>query len=297
MRWHPFCKPKFLTPLYPMKQKVLMFCTGGIRCERATALLNQISTADPDQCKPKAVYELRGGIERYVKTFPAGGHWKGRNYLFDRRAEQSPAEKNEEQVEEETDSRCCLCRRKWTVYRGKFKCCQSLCGVPVIVCDTCRPSALEVPQSLTCELCKIGYRCPKENPDLVALKRKAESQVQPSSDETNADSTAKQTKTEHIVENRLFLGRLPLTVTKTKIAEALGGEVKRVHWMTDRTTGAFYGSCLVELASEEVAFAATNRKIRIEAKSVRVARARAKDDEAWPPLNYQEREYPPIGRF
>ena len=35
-------------------------------------------------CKPKGVFELRGGIERYVKTFPEGGFWKGKNYLFDR---------------------------------------------------------------------------------------------------------------------------------------------------------------------------------------------------------------------
>ena len=67
--------------------------------------------------------------------------------------------------------------------------------------------------------------------------------------------------------------------------------------MTDRTTGAFYGSCLVELASAEVARAATSRKIRIDTKNVRIAPARAKDDETWPPLNYQEREYPPVGRF
>jgi len=84
------------------------YCTGGIRCERATALLNQMvkaSETTPDDkanveskvknstnttesavitCKPKGVFELRGGIERYVKTFPEGGFWKGKNYLFDR---------------------------------------------------------------------------------------------------------------------------------------------------------------------------------------------------------------------
>ena len=84
-------------------KKVLMYCTGGIRCERATALLNQMVAAsdttdntadkkdndkqDPNSsitCKPKGVFELRGGIERYVKTFPEGGFWKGKNYLFDR---------------------------------------------------------------------------------------------------------------------------------------------------------------------------------------------------------------------
>ena len=31
---------------------------------------------------------VRGGIERYLKTYPEGGYWRGKNYLFDRRLEQ-----------------------------------------------------------------------------------------------------------------------------------------------------------------------------------------------------------------
>ena len=273
-----------------------MYCTGGIRCERATALLNQMSAADPDQCKPQAVYELRGGIERYVKTFPSGGHWKGKNYLFDRRAEQHPGKKSEDRVEDETDAKCCLCRRKWTVYRGKFKCCKGLCGVPVIVCDTCRPRATEEAQSLTCELCKIGYRAPKAAPDLVGLKRKAESQLQSSGSDSD-DELSKSQKVEHIAENRLFVGRLPLTVTKTKLREVLGGEIKLVHWLTDRNSGAFYGSCFVELASADITRAAVSRTIKVDKKRVKVSRARAKEGESWPPANYQDREYPPVGRY
>merc|ERR1712226_1221531 len=137
--------PKWLNDPATQKKlngkKVLMYCTGGIRCERATALLNQMSAVKPDELKPKAVYELRGGIERYMKTFPQGGFWKGKNYLFDRRMEQLPQGKSEATVETETNSCCCLCLQKWTVYRGKFKCSQGLCGVPVIVCDSCRQSA------------------------------------------------------------------------------------------------------------------------------------------------------------
>jgi predicted sulfurtransferase len=32
---------------------------------------------------------------RYLKTFPEGGHWKGYNYLFDKRKAQKPALKGE----------------------------------------------------------------------------------------------------------------------------------------------------------------------------------------------------------
>ena len=27
----------------------------------------------------------QGGIERYLKTFPDGGHWRGKNFVFDKR--------------------------------------------------------------------------------------------------------------------------------------------------------------------------------------------------------------------
>jgi predicted sulfurtransferase len=102
----------------------------------------------------KGVYHMRGGIERYVKTFPKGGFWNGKNYLFDRRMEQVPGTKEQEVVEQEVDSKCCVCRRKWTAYRGKFKCSQSLCGVPVIVCPDCDMFGLEHAEKLNCELCK-----------------------------------------------------------------------------------------------------------------------------------------------
>lgn len=201
-------------------------------------------------------------------------------------------------MESETESKCCLCRQKWTVYRGKFKCCKSLCGVPVIVCDTCRSRAIQEPQSLRCELCMIGYRAPKAAPDLVGLKRKAESQLRrdDSIDDDDDENSVNKSKPVHTVQDRLFLGRLPLTVTKSKIAEALGGQVKLVHWMTDRNTGAFYGSCLVQLAAADIAKAAVDRTIKVDNKKIKVALARTKEGEIWPPSNYVNREYPPVGR-
>ena len=50
------------------------YCTGGIRCERASALLVQRGLpADK-------VFQLEGGIHRYLEAFPDGGHWIGKNY-------------------------------------------------------------------------------------------------------------------------------------------------------------------------------------------------------------------------
>lgn len=283
-------------------KKVLMYCTGGIRCERATALLNQMRTVNKD-LNVKGVYHCRGGIERYVKTFPSGGFWKGKNYLFDRRMEQIPGIKDQEQVEQEVDSKCCLCREKWSSYRGKFKCCQSLCGVPVIVCPSCDAKALNHPEKLTCELCKEGYKAPGAPPDLIALKRKAESLVE--SDPPPKKNRAGGTSSENAHhDNRLFIARLPLTITKTKLPGALSctlDDLKVVHWLTDKNTGAFYGSCVIETVSATAAASIVQRAesgggLKIGKKKIKVSFASIKEGEKWPPEGHVEREFPPVGK-
>merc|ERR1719199_1976589 len=98
-----------------------MYCTGGIRCERATALLNQMTSVNPD-FKTDGVFHLRGGIERYMKTFPEGGHWKGKNYLFDRRFQQVPELKSKEALDADIESQCVLCRAPCDEYRDQHKC-------------------------------------------------------------------------------------------------------------------------------------------------------------------------------
>ncbi len=58
-------------------KEVLMYCTGGIRCERASAYLKLKGVA-------KEVYQLEGGIHRYAEQFP-DGFFRGKNYVFDGR--------------------------------------------------------------------------------------------------------------------------------------------------------------------------------------------------------------------
>jgi UPF0176 protein len=60
------------------KQKVAMFCTGGIRCEKATAFLKAEGV---DQ-----VYHLQGGILRYLEHVPPeDSRWEGQCFVFDER--------------------------------------------------------------------------------------------------------------------------------------------------------------------------------------------------------------------
>ena len=47
-----------------------MYCTGGIRCERATAYVKH-------HTKAKEVYQLQGGIHQYLVDKGSHGHWRG----------------------------------------------------------------------------------------------------------------------------------------------------------------------------------------------------------------------------
>jgi UPF0176 protein len=58
--------------------KVAMFCTGGIRCEKATAFLKSEGVDE--------VYHLAGGILKYLEEVPATeSRWEGECFVFDQR--------------------------------------------------------------------------------------------------------------------------------------------------------------------------------------------------------------------
>ena len=298
---------------------VMMYCTGGIRCERATALLNQMTEAEEEDgsFQTKDVVMARGGIERYLKTFPEGGYWKGKNYLFDKRMEQVPLLKNNDLLEKDVESYCCVCHVSHASYRGQFKCNRdsSFCSVPVIVCPQCtrllkdekerekqrakrrrkeeatlcdpydvRGSG-EVEEEeeerimLTCPLCEAGHLRPTTSPDLVGQKRKLGVIENGGRDTVSGVllTTSRQERREEmkIPSQRLFIGRLPLTITASTLRAALfyasrGGMeedevgdddddeamrvvVEHVHWIVDHTSGAFFGSAFVWLSTVEAA--------------------------------------------
>lgn len=60
------------------KPKVAMFCTGGIRCEKATSLMKKEGFEE--------VYHLEGGILNYLEKVPEDKSlWKGECFVFDDR--------------------------------------------------------------------------------------------------------------------------------------------------------------------------------------------------------------------
>jgi len=69
--------PKYLSKL-GKKKTVAMFCTGGIRCEKASIYLKQRGF--------KNVFQLKGGILNYLKKIKIEeSNWNGECFVFDNR--------------------------------------------------------------------------------------------------------------------------------------------------------------------------------------------------------------------
>lgn len=78
---------------------VVMFCTGGIRCEKASVvMLNE---------GYKEVYQLEGGILNYFEK-TGGAHWNGECFVFDRRVGVDG------ELNETTSEVCWACREPLT---------------------------------------------------------------------------------------------------------------------------------------------------------------------------------------
>jgi UPF0176 protein len=60
------------------RQKIAMFCTGGIRCEKASSYMKGLGFSE--------VYHLKGGILKYLEEVPAQeSKWLGECFVFDHR--------------------------------------------------------------------------------------------------------------------------------------------------------------------------------------------------------------------
>jgi len=75
--------PEAVDRLDPVTQStpLVMFCTGGIRCEKASPLLLRMGFAE--------VYQLEGGLLNYFRRC-RGAHWRGECFVFDQRVGLTP---------------------------------------------------------------------------------------------------------------------------------------------------------------------------------------------------------------
>ena len=131
-------------------KSVLMYCTGGIRCEKASAYIRrQVPSV-------KEVLHLKGGIHKYLDEFGdnprQGSLWKGKNFVFDGRgaatapgAVSTPSVSTvvEENKAQETSSaaivgKCIYCRSPYDVFDPHCIC--TVCREPTLVCKECQSS-------------------------------------------------------------------------------------------------------------------------------------------------------------
>lgn len=99
-------------------KQVLMFCTGGIRCERATSVLKVKDIA-------KEVFQVKGGIHRYAENYP-DGFFRGKNYVFDSRITA--------RVNDDILGECYICKKSCDDYTN---CLNVDCNLHYIGCDDC----------------------------------------------------------------------------------------------------------------------------------------------------------------
>jgi predicted sulfurtransferase len=75
--------------------EIYMYCTGGVRCERASGYLQTLllrssnvddNSNNTQMKKTTKVYQLHGGIQRYLeRERPGGSLYRGKNFVFDPR--------------------------------------------------------------------------------------------------------------------------------------------------------------------------------------------------------------------
>lgn len=116
---------------------IVTYCTGGIRCEKASAYMAEQGFKD--------VYQLDGGIHNFINQFP-DTYWEGGMFVFDERRVVTTNTKEELKH----IAKCYFCRKPTTYYINchnqdcdkLFVCCHD-CKVEQDYCcsDECRKSA------------------------------------------------------------------------------------------------------------------------------------------------------------
>ncbi|MGD1946968.1 MAG: rhodanese-related sulfurtransferase [Croceivirga sp.] len=102
-------------------KKLVMYCTGGIRCEKASAYYKHKGF--------KNVYQLEGGIIEYTRQVRNKGienKFKGKNFVFDHR--------RSEQISDEVIAKCHQCGKPCDTH---VNCANEACHLLFIQCEEC----------------------------------------------------------------------------------------------------------------------------------------------------------------
>ena len=122
-------------------KKLVMYCTGGIRCEKASAYYKHKGF--------KNVYQLEGGIINYVRQVEAQGlenKFIGKNFVFD--------ERRSERISDDIIAHCHQCGKPADLHTN---CANEACHLLFIQCEECKEK-MENCCSKTCmEIHRLPY--------------------------------------------------------------------------------------------------------------------------------------------
>ena len=102
-------------------KKIITYCTGGIRCEKASAVMKEAGF--------KKVYQLKDGILTFGKEYP-NSYWEGKCFVFDKRLISDMNNSNEKTI-----TKCETCDELSDLYRN----CRNVhCDKLYIQCKPCQ---------------------------------------------------------------------------------------------------------------------------------------------------------------
>jgi UPF0176 protein len=119
----------------PSKTRVLMYCTGGIRCELYSPLLKDLGF--------KEILQLKGGVIRYGLE-EGEAHWRGKLFVFDDRLVIPISKENKETI-----TLCRFCQTSADTY---YNCANMDCNSLMLACSSC----VEKERGCCQESCKAG---------------------------------------------------------------------------------------------------------------------------------------------
>lgn len=127
-------------------KKLVMYCTGGIRCEKASAYYKHKGF--------KNVYQLEGGIINYVRQTKEKGlenKFIGKNFVFDQR--------RSERISEDVIANCHQCGTPADLHTN---CANEACHLLFIQCESCKTKMDNCCSSQCQEVIKLPYQEQKE---------------------------------------------------------------------------------------------------------------------------------------
>jgi len=127
-------------------RKLVMYCTGGIRCEKASAYFKHKGF--------KNVFQLEGGIIEYarqVKDLGLENKFLGQNFVFD--------DRRAERISADVISNCHQCGHPADIHTN---CANEACHLLFIQCDACKEKMENCCSTNCMEINRLPYKEQKE---------------------------------------------------------------------------------------------------------------------------------------